>query len=239
MKTLDRVISKAGVGSRAEAARWIRDGRVEVAGRVVRDPDYWVDVERDPVRLDGQPLEQRERVYVLLHKPTGYLTTYNDPQGRPTVYDLLQDVGTFVSSVGRLDLETSGLLLLTNDTQFAERVTNPASHLAKTYRVLTSQLLTDDQLQQLRDGIELKDGPTRPAAIRRLGDPVEGTLLEISITEGRNRQVRRMVEALGAIVLELMRTSIGSVTIGELAPGEWRPLLEHEVRELTSSRTRT
>ena len=130
-------------------------GRVAVNGRVIRDPDHWVDMERDKVRFDGQPLPGRERVYLLLYKPTGYLTTYKDPDSRPTVYDLIPDVGTFVTPVGRLDLDTSGLLLMTNDNQFAERVTNPLSHVPKTYLVKASLLLTDDQLQHLRDGVEL------------------------------------------------------------------------------------
>jgi 16S rRNA U516 pseudouridylate synthase RsuA-like enzyme len=108
LKTLDRVLSKAGVGSRADAARWVRAGRVTVNGRPVRDPARWIDPERDRVRVDGKPLEARRRLYLVLHKPTGYLTTYRDPQGRPTVYDLIADAGTFVSPVGRLDLDTSG-----------------------------------------------------------------------------------------------------------------------------------
>jgi len=107
LKTLERVLSKAGVGSRTEARAWIAEGRVKVNGRVTRDPDQWIDMQHDRVRFDNQPLEARERVYVLVYKPTGYLTTYKDPQGRPTVYDLIADVGTFVSPVGRLDLDTS------------------------------------------------------------------------------------------------------------------------------------
>ena len=164
------MLSKAGVGSRVEARRWIHAGRVKVNGTVTRNPDQWLDLERDRVRLDDKPLVARERLYVLLYKPTGYLTTYKDPRGRPTVYDLLADVGTFLSTVGRLDLDTSGLLLLTNDNQFAERVTNPASHVPKTYLVKASTPLTDAQLQHLRDGIELADGPTRPAIVKRLRD---------------------------------------------------------------------
>src|SRR5439155_13210653 len=142
------------------------------------------------VRFDNEPLEARARVYVLLYKPTGYLTTYKDPQGRPTVYELIEDVGTFVSPVGRLDLDTSGLLLMTNDNQFAERVTNPVSHVPKTYLVKASMVLTDEQLQQLRDGIELSDGSTRPARVKRLRDSAKYTHFEITLTEGRNRQVR-------------------------------------------------
>ena len=232
LKTIERVLSKAGVGSRVDARGWIRAGRVQVNGQVVRDPDLWIDMERDRVRLDGRPLQARERVYVLLYKPTGYLTTYRDPKGRPTVYDLIADVGTFVSPVGRLDLDTSGLLLLTNDNQLAERVTNPESHVPKTYLVKASMRLTDDQLQQLRDGVELSDGPTRPARVTRVRDSEKYTHLEITLTEGRNRQVRRMIEALGATVLKLVRVKIGSIAIGKLQIGKWRMLTNAELRAL-------
>jgi 23S rRNA pseudouridine2605 synthase len=228
-KTLERVLSKAGVGSRTEARAWIARGRVKVNGKVVRDPDQWVDMQRDRVRLDDEPLQARERVYVLLYKPTGYLTTYKDPKGRPTVYELLAGVGTFVSPVGRLDLDTSGLLLMTNDTQFAERVTNPASHVPKTYLVKASPALTDAQLQQLRDGIELADGMTRPAVVTRLRESSKYTHFEITLTEGRNRQVRRMVEALAARVLKLVRVKIGPVAIGSLPIGKWRLLTRSEL----------
>ena len=226
------MLSKAGVGSRTDAVGWVRAGRVQVNGRVVRDPDRWVDLERDRVRLDGKPLQAAARLYLLLYKPAGYLTTYRDPQGRPTVYELIGDVGTFVSPVGRLDLDTSGLLLLTNDTQFAERVTNPDFHVPKTYLVKASRRLTDDELQRLRDGIELSDGPTRPAQVTRVRDSAKYTHVEITLTEGRNRQVRRMVEALGATVLKLVRVRIGSVAIGTLPIGTWRPLTAAEVRAL-------
>ena len=235
LKTLDRVLSKAGVGSRVEASHWVRAGRVQVNGRVVRDPDRWIDMERDRVRLDGRPLQARERVYLLLYKPAGYLTTYRDPHGRPTVYDLLEDVGTFVSPVGRLDLDTSGLLLMTNDTQFAERVTNPESHVPKTYLVKASALLTDEQLQRLRDGVVLSDGPTRPAQVARVRDSVKYTHFELTLTEGRNRQVRRMVEALGLTVVKLVRVRIGAVRIGTLAIGKWRMLSQAEVRSLRAA----
>ena len=234
LKTLDRVLSKAGVGSRVEAARWVRAGRVRVNGRPVRDPDHWVDMERDRVRLDGKPLQARQRIYLLLYKPAGYLTTYRDPQGRSTVYDLVAEAGTFLSPVGRLDLDTSGLLLMTNDNQFAERVTNPNSHVPKTYLVKASARLTDDQLQRLRDGIELSDGPTRPAQVVRVRDSAKYTHFEIALTEGRNRQVRRMVEALGATVLKLVRVRIGNMRIGTLPIGKWRMLTEAEVRALAA-----
>src|SRR5688572_9617309 len=189
-------------------------------------------MQRDRVRLDGKPLQARERIYLLLYKPTGYLTTYRDPQGRPTVYDLIADLGTFVSPVGRLDLDTSGLLLMTNDNQLAERVTNPESHVPKTYLVKASTRLSDEQLDQLRNGIELADGPTRPAQVRRVRDSEKYTHLEITLTEGRNRQVRRMIEALGATVLKLVRVKIGSISIGTLPIGKWRTLTAAEVQAL-------
>src|SRR5262249_3213283 len=124
-KTLERVLSKAGLGSRTQARSWIHAGRVRVNGRQVEDPDLWIDFERDRILFDGKPLKLKERVHILLYKPAGYITTFKDPDGRPTVYDLIADVETFVSPVGRLDLDSSGLLILTNDTQFAERLTNP------------------------------------------------------------------------------------------------------------------
>ena len=236
LKTLERVLSKAGLGSRVEARRWVHDGRVTVNGKTTQNPDQWIDMARDRVRFDGKPLEVRDRVYVLLYKPTGYLTTYRDPEGRPTVYDLVADIGTFLSPVGRLDLDTSGLLLMTNDNQFAERVTNPESHVPKTYLVKSSLRLDDSQLQMLRDGIELSDGVTRPATVTRLRDSAKYTHFEITLTEGRNRQVRRMVEALGAKVLKLVRVKIGSIAIGALPIGKWRLLSGAEVSAFTPAR---
>ena len=233
LKTLERVLSKAGVGSRVDARSWIHAGRVKVNGRITRNPDQWIDMKRDRVLFDGKPLVARERIYLLLYKPTGYLTTYKDPEGRPTVYDLTADAGTFLSPVGRLDLDTSGLLLMTNDNQFAERVTNPNSHVPKTYLVKASAVLTDTQLQQLRDGIELADGPTRPALVTRLRDSGKYTHFEITLTEGRNRQVRRMVEALDAKVLKLVRVRIGHIAIGRLPIGKWRLLTAAEVASLS------
>ena len=232
LTTLERVLSKAGVGSRTEARSWVHAGRVTVNGQATQNPDQWVDMERDRVRFDGKPLEIRERVYVLLFKPTGYLTTYKDPEGRPTVYDLVKDVATFLSPVGRLDLDTSGLLLMTNDNRLAERVTNPDSHVPKTYLVTASPALSEAQLQRLRDGLDLSDGPTRPATVRRVRDSAQETQFEIVLTEGRNRQVRRMVEALDAKVLELVRIKLGPIKIGTLPIGKWRMLTRAEVAAL-------
>jgi 23S rRNA pseudouridine2605 synthase len=232
LKTLERVFSKAGFGSRTDARSWIAAGRVAVNGKIVRDADRWIDLEEDRVTLDGKPVRPATRTYVLLYKPKGYLTTYRDPEGRPTVYDLLDGMETWLSPVGRLDLDTSGLLLMTNDTAFAEAIANPEHKVAKTYQVKAATLLGEDQLKQLRGGVMLNDGPTRPAEVRRLRDRGKHTFLELTITEGRNRQVRRMIEAVGSRVLKLVRTAIGPVRIGDLPIGKWRALTREEVRTL-------
>ena len=232
MKTLERVLSKAGIGSRTQARSWIHAGRVTVNGRVTENPDLWIDFNRDRVLFDGKPLRARERVYILLYKPAGYITTLKDPEGRPTVYDLIADVTTFVSPVGRLDLDTSGLLILTNDTQFAERLTNPDRGIEKTYLVKCSCVLGDEALDQLRRGVELSDGPTRPAKVRRVRDSDRYSRIEITIHEGRNRQVRRMIEAVGAKALKLVRTRIGPIEIGDLKIGHWREMADAEVNSL-------
>ena len=234
IKTLERVLSKAGLGSRSEARKWVGEGRVKVNGRVEGDPNRWIDLERDSVTLDDRLIEQAERAYLLLHKPAGYLTTYRDPEGRKTIYDLLPDRDRYLFPVGRLDLDTSGLLILTNDTAFAERLTNPEYHVPKTYVVKASKHLRDEDLDRLRNGIELRDGPTRPANVTRLREPGGKTVFEITITEGRNRQVRRMVEALEAKVVSLARVAIGDLTLGELAEGEYRALTKQEVARIVS-----
>jgi pseudouridine synthase len=231
-KTLDRVLSRLGLGSRSDARSWIGAGRVTVNGKVVKTPDVWVDPDVDEVALDGRRVVEQQKVYLLLYKPKGYITTYKDPEGRPTVYDLLKDVSQWVAPVGRLDQDTSGLLLLTNDNDFADRITDPEHKVPKTYLVKTSSLLVDDALERLRTGVELSDGPTRPAIVSRLRDSATSTFLEITITEGRNRQVRRMIEAVGSRVRKLVRTAIGNVAIGDLAIGSYRELSANELRSL-------
>lgn len=232
LKTLDRIISKAGLGSRTEAKQWISEGRIRVNGQLAKSAEQWIDPERDQVTVDNKPLRPAERICVLLYKPKGYLSTYQDPDGRPTVYDLLKDLGQFVGTVGRLDLDTSGLLLLTNDTPLADRLMDPQWHAPKTYLVKASQVLTDEQLDRLRAGIDLDDGPTRPATVSRLRDSGKYTHFEITITEGRNRQVRRMVEAIGSRALKLVRTRFGPLGIGDLQIGKYRLLTAAELATL-------
>jgi pseudouridine synthase len=234
LKTLERVLSKAGIGSRTEARRIIHARRVEVNGRVIENPDHWVDLKHDRVRLDGQSLSAGKKLYLLLYKPAGYLTTRTDPEGRPTVYDLLGDIPQWVFPVGRLDLETSGLLILTNDTALGETLTNPQHKVPKTYLVKTATLLKDAELEKLRRGVVLSDGPTLPAEVRRVRDSARHTWVDITITEGRNRQVRRMIEAIESKVLKLVRTRIGELEIGSLEIGRWREITTQELMHFQS-----
>ena len=233
VKTLDRVLSRSGAASRTDARKWIAAGRVKVNGELIQTPDKWVDPERDRVTLDGKPLVAAEKIYLLLYKPKGYLTTYRDPEGRRTVYDLLDGVKDWVSPVGRLDQDTSGLLILTNDTAFANFITSPESKVPKTYLVKTSTQLSEEDLEQLRRGLALSDGPTRPAIVRRVPDTK--STIEITITEGRNRQVRRMVEALNNKVRKLVRIAIGPVRIDNLEIGKARPLTSREVQQIQAA----
>ncbi len=242
LKTLDRALSKAGLGSRTEARSWIGAGRVKVNGRVIQTPDHWVDIARDRITFDDKPVEKQDLRYVLLNKPKGYLTTYKDPENRPTVYDLIPGLGQFVGTVGRLDMDTSGLVLLTNDNLLAEGMTNPLYKVDKTYLVKASTLLTDEQLKQLANGVELSDGMTAPAIVKRERDSEKYTFLEITLREGRNRQVRRMLEAVDSKVLKLVRVRIGPLTLDGLPMGKWRELEPAEViklRKLTHAKERS
>lgn len=232
---LERILSKLGVCSRAEAHGLIRRGRVRVNGVVIVDPEAWFDPERDEFQLDGRAIVKSKKLYYALHKPRGYITTRSDPGGRLTVYALLGAVGAWVVPVGRLDLDTSGLLLFTNDTQFADLVSSPASHVPKTYRVECSPRLTDESLAQLARGVTLSDGPTRPAIVRAHTVRGKRSRFEITITEGRNRIVRRMVREVGGKIEKLVRVSIGPLELGDLASGAVRALTANEVRALTNA----
>lgn len=231
-RTLDRLLSRAGLCSRGEAVRWIAAGRVRVNGRVARTCELWVDPERDVVLLDGRPLASARPLYLVLHKPKGYLTSLGDPRARRTVYDLLADVPAWVFPVGRLDRDTTGLLLFTNDTELGERVTNPRYGLEKRYRVTTKAHVGEDELAALRRGLVLDDGPTRPARARLVGHRGPTSVVELTLEEGRNRQVRRMFLAVGRPVKELRRVGIGPLELGELESGKWRALTRAELAAL-------
>ncbi len=221
--------------SRSQAQQAIVQGRVRVNGLRVFDAQAWVDPGRDRIEVDNAPLEARKHLYVMLHKPAGYVTTRSDERGRETVYELLGELEDWLAPVGRLDRDTSGLLLFTNDSDWAERVTNPASKLFKRYECVARGALSDEQLERLRAGVQLDDGPTAPARVRRLETSGENTRLELAIGEGRNRQIRRMLEAVGSRVIALHRVAIGALELGALAPGAQRKLKPFEIRALGGS----
>jgi 23S rRNA pseudouridine2605 synthase len=237
--TLDRVLSHFGLASRTAARGAIRAGRLKVNGRVVRNPGCWVRLGQDTVQLDGEHLKPTRRIYLLLYKPKGVITSHGDPAGRRTVYDCLGGLGRWVAPVGRLDKDTSGLLLLTNDTGFADFITSPESRIPKTYLVKANGLINDEIVAQLNAGLQMKRGDwARPESVRRVEDRGKHSWLEIVLTEGKNREVRRMIEAAGFKVLKLVRTRIGPLTLEGLEVGKWRELRPLEVTALRKLGTR-
>ena len=222
---LNAWLARAGVASRRGSDELIKAGRVTVNGEPGQ-LNTFVQAD-DDVRLDGAPLAKQRVAYVLLNKPAGVVTTARDPQGRKTVVDLV-DHPSRVVPVGRLDADTTGALLLTNDGDLAHRLAHPRYEIDKVYEVECWSQPTDADLQRLRDGVELEDGPTRPAEVRR----IDGATIELTIHEGRNRQVKRMLEAVGHRVRRLHRSRYASLTVEGLAPGEWRELRRDEAHAL-------
>ena len=238
--TLDRVLSRYGLASRTAAREAIRAGRLKVNGKVARDPDLWVRPDRVALHLDGQLLKPARKTYVLFYKPKGVITSHGDPGGRKTVYDYLGDIGNWVSPVGRLDKDSSGLLLLTNDTEFADHVTNPKSQVPKTYLVKASGILSEETVSRLNAGVEMKRGDrASPISVRRVEDRGKYTWLEVVLAEGKNREVRRMIEAVGFKVLKLVRTGLGPLTLAGLEIGKWRELAPNEVAALRKTSANT
>jgi 23S rRNA pseudouridine2605 synthase len=223
---LARYLAHSGVASRRAAEVLIRDGRVSVAGAVVRDPARGVG-EGDDVRVDGRRVTPEQREVWALNKPAGVVSTAREPGGRPAVVDLV-DSAARLYPVGRLDVESTGLLLLTNDGELANRLTHPRYGVPKAYRALLERPPADRDLRRLERGVDLEDGPTLPARVRRTGE----RQIEVVLREGRNRQVRRMVEAVGNRVQALERVRFGSLPLGALEPGQCRRLEEDEVRAL-------
>lgn len=231
---LQKALAQAGVASRRAAEELIRQGRVTVNGRVVTELGTKVVPGRDTVAVDGRPLRGPEKlVYLALNKPAGYVSTAFDPQGRPTVLDLVPaDVRLF--PVGRLDADSEGLLLLTNDGEFAFRVTHPRHALDKEYRVLVEGRPSPEALNALRRGVLIEGQLTAPAEVALLGYDDGNALLRVVIREGRKRQVRRMLLAVGHRVLRLRRVRIGGIELGELPVGRYRRLTRNEIRSVLS-----
>jgi 23S rRNA pseudouridine2605 synthase len=227
---LVRALSKLGLATRSDARALILDGRVRVDGRVVRDPARLVIPERIRVAIDGVRMERAETITIALHKPRGVVTTRRDPEGRKTVYDLLTDLPTHVVPVGRLDFATSGLILLTNDTRFADWLTNPQNEVPRVYLVTVRGRVTEEEVAALTRGVSSGRDilSAQAAAIRKVSN--RESLLIVELIEGKNREIRRMMSAIDHDVTRLRRVQIGGLTIDGLAPGAWRPIAAAELR---------
>ncbi len=232
-KRLQKILAEMGIASRRKAEEMITEGRLRVNGKVAilgtkADPT------QDHIKLDGKLLTGRaeQKVYYMINKPANVMTTLDDPEGRPTIGDYMLRIKKRVYPVGRLDFDSEGLLLLTNDGEFTHAILHPSKKTPKTYKVKIKGLLEDKDIARLENGMHLKDGKTAPARVRKLRKLKENSWVEITITEGRKRQVRRMFDHVGHSVLKLIRIKVGRLDLGSLPSGEIRPLMPPEVESL-------
>ena len=228
---LQKVLARAGIASRRKAEELIREGMVRVDGKVVTEMGQLVDPDTQTIECRGMPVSCREKkIYILLNKPAGFLSTVHDPQGRPIVTELLKNVKERVYPVGRLDLDTEGALLLTNDGELAQKILHPSHEINKTYVAKVKGRPAKKKLALLSRGIDLEGRKTWPADIKVLHTEQHATTIKIIIHEGRKRQVRKMFEAVGHPVLQLKRIAYGQLDLGELKPGEYRFLRPGDIK---------
>ncbi|MBI4686521.1 MAG: rRNA pseudouridine synthase [Nitrospirae bacterium] len=229
---LQKILAKAGIASRREAEKLILEGRVTVNGKAAvlgMKADY----ERDHIKVDGRLIKKVEpKIYLILNKPKGCITSMYDPEGRPTVKDFLKGIKAKIFPVGRLDYDSEGLLILTNDGELANAVLHPKHEIPKTYLIKVEGVLKDDDILKLEKGIKLKDGVTAPANVKKIKKTEANSWLEITIYEGRKRQVRRMLEKVGHSVLKLKRIRINGIELGDLPSGAYRYLTSEELKRL-------
>ena len=230
---LQKVIAGTGLASRRKAEEWIAAGRVTVNGKVVTELGTKVDPDRAHIKVDGKHISSTQPyVYLLLNKPKNVMSTLNDPGGRPTVKDYLRGISVRVFPVGRLDFDSEGLMLLTNHGDLAQTLLHPRYHVPKTYLIKVKQVVTDDHIRQLEQGVQLEDGMTSPAIVKKVKKAKLNSWLEITIREGRQHQVKRMMEAVGHPVLKLTRIKMGPLSLGDLESGEFRYLTDREANAL-------
>jgi len=226
--SLARALSKLGYCSRSQAAALIREGRVRMGGKTILNPAFRCLPERTRIAVDGHPVAKKENIYIILNKPVGVITTRSDERARKTVYHLLGEVGKWIFPVGRLDKDTSGLLLLTNDNRLGERLTNPDGKIVKKYIAVLDREFVPEDAQKFESGMTIGGTELLPARVRIISPKK----ISISIREGKNRQVRRMFESSGYRVLSLARIAIGDLVLSDLGQGKWRFLTRGEVRKL-------
>lgn len=229
---INKYIAQAGIASRRKADELIENGNVRVNGVVMKSPGYDV-LEKDTVEVNGKIIEYKEKKeYVIINKPLGYITTSSDEKERPTVMELVSDIDARLFPVGRLDYNTSGLLIMTNDGDLAYRLTHPKHHVFKTYRARVAGVLSNEKVVKLRKGVDIGGFVTSKAIVNIIKGTQRSTIVEISITEGKNRQVRKMFSAVGNPVQELERIAIGDLKLGHLRVGHYRKLTHEEVEYL-------
>ncbi|MBE6746228.1 MAG: rRNA pseudouridine synthase [Ruminococcaceae bacterium] len=232
---LQKYLAECGVASRRKSEELIEQGKVKVNGRVAQIGDK-INPKKDDITVSGKKVvKSRQYTYIILHKPRGFITTMSDEMGRKCVAELIKDVNARVYPVGRLDRDSEGMLLMTNDGEFANAMTHPTKHVPKTYRVTVRPSITDEQITALTTGIMLEGRKTAPAEVRVLTREEGRVVIEIVLYEGRNRQIRKMCESLGLEVARLKRTAIGTIKLGMLPQGKWRELTEDEVHKLMSN----
>jgi 23S rRNA pseudouridine2605 synthase len=236
LERLQKIIAHAGITSRRKAEELILQGQVEVNGKVVRTLGAKADPEKDHIKLDGRLLQFRQpKVYLMLNKPRGYVSTLKDPQGRPIVMELLRGVRQRVYPVGRLDFDAEGLLLFTNDGQLAEHLMHPRYEVTRTYLVKVKGCLSDQEIRGLEGGVRLSDGMTAPCRIKKVRKTTENSWIELTMHEGRNRQVKRMLEHAGHPVLKIKRIRFAGLELADLEGGEYRYLTGRELEKLKKS----
>lgn len=226
---LQKYMAHCGVASRRHSEELIRSGKVKVNGKVITEMGFLVS-DKDKIEVNGIPIKKEDnKIYIMLNKPTSYVTTVMDPEGRRTVLDLIEGVKERIYPVGRLDYDTSGLLILTNDGEFAYKSTHPRQEIKKTYLAEVNGRPAEDNLNLIRAGVEIDGKFTSPAQVEIIKEKENSTILQVIIHEGRNRQVKRMFEAIGHEVLKLKRTAVGNLSLGNLRIGHWRYLTPAEV----------
>ena len=230
---LQKYLASCGVASRRMSEEIIKSGRVAVNGQIVTEMGVKIKIGTDKVTVDGKDIiPEEEHVYLMLNKPEGYVTTAHDPQGRPTVLDLVAEVPQRVFPIGRLDVDTEGLLFLTNDGELAYRLTHPKFAVTKVYHALVTGKPSEDKLDRMRNGLKLEDGMTKPCTVKVIRRYNHKTMLEITISEGRNRQVRRMCQAIGNPIIELERVKIENIELSQVKRGQYRKLTLEELAPL-------
>jgi len=231
---LNRAIAATGFCSRRRADQLIAAGRVQVNGQPVSDFNFAVNFGSDRLAVDGKELSAKKHDYIALYKPRGVLTTCYDEMGRESVLDILPTTYKHLRPVGRLDRDSEGLLLLTNDGEFTQTLTHPSKHVFKRYEVTVEGEIRDQSLQQMEQGMRLEDGLTLPAQVRLLSRDKDESIFEIALREGRNRQIRRMCAQLGCPIIRLVRVAIGELQLRHMEPGQWRHLTQREIDSFKS-----